>query len=91
MPEWRSIIDRVFRHCRPVSPLLFKWPGDMGNTVRSHGQAWEAGMPWREVSLPNQRREFILLFQQADVSRRELCARFGISSKTAYKADQSCC
>jgi transposase InsO family protein len=42
-------------------------------------------MPWREVSLMDQRREFILLFQQAGVNRRELCRRFGISSKTAYK------
>src|SRR5882672_6812400 len=42
-------------------------------------------MPWREVSLMDQRREFILLFQQADVNRRELCRRFGISPKTAYK------
>jgi transposase InsO family protein len=42
-------------------------------------------MPWREVSLMDQRREFILLFQQSDVNRRELCRRFGISSKTAYK------
>jgi transposase InsO family protein len=42
-------------------------------------------MPWREVSLMDQRREFILLFQQPDVNRRELCRRFGISSKTAYK------
>ena len=42
-------------------------------------------MPWHEVSLMDQRREFILLFQQADVNRRELCRRFGISSKTAYK------
>src|SRR4051812_25165629 len=42
-------------------------------------------MPWREVSLMDQRREFMLLFQQADVNRRELCRRFGISSKTAYK------
>lgn len=33
----------------------------------------------------DQRREFILLFQQAGVNRRELCRRFGISSKTAYK------
>lgn len=42
-------------------------------------------MPWREVSLMDQRREFILLFQQADVNRRELCRRFGVSPKTAYK------
>lgn len=42
-------------------------------------------MPWREVSLMDQRGEFILLFQQADVNRRELCRRFGVSPKTAYK------
>jgi transposase InsO family protein len=42
-------------------------------------------MPWREVSLMDQRQEFVRLFQQADVNRRELCRRFGISPKTAYK------
>jgi|SRR5689334_17439160 transposase InsO family protein len=42
-------------------------------------------MPWREVSLMDQRKEFIRLFQQTDVNRRELCRRFGISPKTAYK------
>jgi transposase InsO family protein len=42
-------------------------------------------MPWREVLLMDQRREFILLFQKTNVNRRELCRRFGVSSKTAYK------
>src|SRR5689334_9372283 len=42
-------------------------------------------MPWREVSLMDQRRELVRLFQQAEVNRRELCRRFGISPKTAYK------
>jgi transposase InsO family protein len=42
-------------------------------------------MPWREVSFMDQRREFVGLFQQPDVNRRELCRRFGISPKTAYK------
>ncbi|MBH5396676.1 helix-turn-helix domain-containing protein, partial [Bradyrhizobium sp. CNPSo 4010] len=42
-------------------------------------------MPWREVSLMDQRKEFVRLFRQADVNRRELCRRFGISPKTAYK------
>jgi transposase InsO family protein len=42
-------------------------------------------MPWREVSLMDQRLEFIRLFRQPDVNRRELCRRFGISPKTAYK------
>ena len=42
-------------------------------------------MPWREVLLMDQRQEFVRLFQQVDVNRRELCRRFGISPKTAYK------
>jgi transposase InsO family protein len=42
-------------------------------------------MPWREVSFMDQRREFVRLFQQPDVNRRELCRRFGVSPKTAYK------
>src|SRR5689334_14870568 len=33
----------------------------------------------------DQRKEFIRLFQQPDVNRRELCRRFGISPKVAYK------
>lgn len=42
-------------------------------------------MPWREVSLMDQRMEFVRLFQQPEVNRRELCRRFGISPKTGYK------
>ena len=42
-------------------------------------------MPRREVSLMDQRVEFVRLFQQPDVNRRELCRRFGISPKTGYK------
>jgi transposase InsO family protein len=42
-------------------------------------------MPWREVLLMDQRKEFIRLFQQSDVNRRELCRRFQVSPKTAYK------
>jgi len=42
-------------------------------------------MPWREVSLMDQRKELIRLFQQPGGNRRELCRRFGISPKTAYK------
>ena len=42
-------------------------------------------MPWREVSLMDQRQEFVRLLQQPDVNRRELCRRFGISPKIAYK------
>lgn len=42
-------------------------------------------MPWRKVSLMDQRKELVLLMQQADVNRRELFRRFGISPRTGYK------
>lgn len=42
-------------------------------------------MPWREVSVLEQRREFVMLAEQEGVNRRELCRRFGISAQTGYK------
>jgi len=42
-------------------------------------------MPWREVSVMDQRREFVRLALQEGVNRRELCRRFGISPAVAYK------
>ena len=42
-------------------------------------------MPWREVSIVDERREFVSLAQQEGANRRALCARFGISPPTAYK------
>ncbi len=42
-------------------------------------------MPWREVSVMEQRREFVGLAMQELVNRRELCRRFGISPDTGYK------
>jgi len=42
-------------------------------------------MPWREVSVMEQRREFVRLAMQEGVNRRELCRRFGISATVAYK------
>jgi putative transposase len=42
-------------------------------------------MPWREMSVMDQRREFVGLAKQAGVNRRELCRRFGISADTGYK------
>lgn len=42
-------------------------------------------MPWREVSVMKQRREFIELFRPEGVNRQELCRRFGISRTVAYK------
>ncbi len=42
-------------------------------------------MPWREVSVMEQRREFVQLALQDGVNRRDLCRRFGISAPVAYK------
>jgi transposase InsO family protein len=42
-------------------------------------------MPWREVSVMEQRREFVQLALQEGVNRRELCRWFGISATVAYK------
>ena len=42
-------------------------------------------MPWREVSIVEQRREFVRLARQEGANRRELCRRFEIHHSTAYK------
>jgi transposase InsO family protein len=42
-------------------------------------------MPWRDVSVMDQRLEFVSLAMMEGANRRELCRRFGISSKTGYK------
>ena len=42
-------------------------------------------MPWREVSVMDQRIEFVALARQGGSNRRELFRRFGISAKTGYK------
>jgi putative transposase len=42
-------------------------------------------MPWQEVSVMGQRREFVRLAMQEYANRRELCRRFGISPETGYK------
>jgi len=42
-------------------------------------------MPWREVSVMDQRREFVRLAMQDGANRRELCRRFGIHPDTGYK------
>ena len=42
-------------------------------------------MPWREVSIMEQRREFVELAMQEGANRRELCRRFGINPDTGYK------
>ena len=42
-------------------------------------------MPWREVSIMDERREFVRLALQEGANRRELCRRFGIHPDTGYK------
>lgn len=42
-------------------------------------------MPWQEVSAMSLKREFIVLANQEGANVRELCRRFQISSRTAYK------
>ena len=42
-------------------------------------------MPWKEMSVMSQRREFVELAQAEGTNRRGLCRRFGISPTTGYK------
>jgi transposase InsO family protein len=42
-------------------------------------------MPWREVTRVLLRKEFVAMALQPGCNRRELCRRFGITPKTAYK------
>src|SRR5690349_19116055 len=79
-------------------------PGTYPTGVRGHDRhviiAWirlsgRPSMPWREVSIMDERREFVMLAMQEGANRRELCRRFGIHPDTGYKwlarwqADQS--
>ena len=42
-------------------------------------------MPWNEVSVMDQRHEFVRLALQEGANRRELCRRFNISPDVGYK------
>ena len=42
-------------------------------------------MPWNEVPVMDQRREFVRMAMQEGANRRELCRRFGISPDVGYK------
>lgn len=42
-------------------------------------------MPWEQVSIMDQRREFVALARVAGANVSELCRRFGISRQTGYK------
>src|SRR5260370_14340347 len=70
------------------------WPGQMpdgcSGTWLTHHDGMEAtcrgrSMPWQEVSVMDQRREFVWLARQDGANRRGLCRRFGISPDTGYR------
>lgn len=42
-------------------------------------------MPWKQVTLMSQRKEFVKLAMTEGANRARLCKRFGISRKTGYK------
>jgi len=42
-------------------------------------------MPWKEVSIMSQRKEFVMLAMKEGSNIRGLCRRYGISSRTGYK------
>ena len=42
-------------------------------------------MPWQEVSIMSQRREFVMFAQAEEANLSALCKRYGISRKTGYK------
>jgi transposase-like protein len=42
-------------------------------------------MPWQEVSIMSQRREFVMFAQAEEANIQALCAHYGISRKTGYK------
>lgn len=42
-------------------------------------------MPWKKVSVMDQRKEFVRLASVQGANRRELCRRFGIHPSTGYK------
>jgi putative transposase len=42
-------------------------------------------VPWKEIEVKDQRREFVLAHLRGDTSTSALCEAFGISRKTGYK------
>src|SRR5579883_1048295 len=53
------------------------------------GLGMGAKVPWSEKSIMEQRREFVMLFEQAGTNRSALCARFGISRELGYRLARS--
>src|ERR1700688_211303 len=90
MTPTRHVLLRKPRH----PPPLRVWTWYMGDTVRRHGGhlssfGWldERGssMPMRELSIVDQREEFVKLALRPGANKRELCRRFGISRSKGYK------
>jgi len=55
--------------------------GRSAETIASRPEKGWA-MPWKEVSMVDQRREFVMLAASGEVAIAELCRRFGISRDT---------
>jgi transposase InsO family protein len=88
-------LPRGFRRMGPtLSALKVYGPETYWTGVRGHtghivsvifGLFWGAKVAWSEKSIVDQRREFVMLFEQEGMNRRELCRRFGISPQTGYE------
>src|SRR5580658_9559687 len=58
----------------------------MGDTRTTKlGRMGDHSMPWRELSIMDQREEFVRLALVVGANRSELCRRFGISRDKGYK------
>src|SRR5208282_4964444 len=58
----------------------------MGDTLSTwFGWKGAHSMPWRELSIMDQREEFVRLALAPGANRSELCRRFGISRDKGYK------
>src|SRR5207245_5232395 len=77
----------------PLPPPACMDRGDSGRVfgewlthpVGIFGLWGRAGVPWSEKSIMSQRHEFVMLFEQEEVNRRELCRRFAISPTIGYR------
>jgi len=59
----------------------------MTDTSSLHGIGCKEAfaMPWKKVSIMDQRDEFVHLAMQEGANRSELCRRFGVHRDTGYK------
>src|SRR5580693_6410442 len=58
----------------------------MGNTFRQNSSGEEgAQMGWRTETVSEQRLELVTMCSKADANISELCRRYGVSRRVAYK------